>query len=104
MTNLEAILAEVEPYTPSRLTIEKALKDAKLNQADEYTDPKAVAIAAVKALQKMVVLSSEGESDFSQGYKTENLEKRIRLICKEYGLDASIYIDSSSISDGSNYW
>ncbi|MGV8135915.1 MAG: DUF6706 family protein [Mangrovibacterium sp.] len=104
MTNLEALKGEIEPYTPSRLTLEKALKDAGLIAGGEYSDQRAIAVAAVKALQKMIVLSSEGESDFSQGYKPENLEKRIRLICNEYSLDASIYVDSSSISDGSNYW
>jgi hypothetical protein len=103
MTNLEAILAEVEPYTPSRLTIEKALKDSGLKMEDEYEDERLIALATVKALSKMVVLSAESEGKFSQSYN-EKLEKRILGICEQHDLDASEFVLSSSITDGSNRW
>ncbi|MGE9616709.1 MAG: DUF6706 family protein [Solitalea-like symbiont of Acarus siro] len=103
MTNLEALLAEVEPYTPGSLTLEKALIDVGLDMQENYKDEKLIALAALKALAKMMVLGSESESKFSQAYN-DKLEQRILLICNKYGFEANGYIVQSSLCNGSNHW
>lgn len=103
MTNLEALLAEVEPYTPSSLTLEKALIDVGLDMQGEYNSDKLIALAALKALAKMMVLSSESESKFMQSYN-DKLEQRILLICSKYNFEAEQYIVQNTLQEGSNYW
>lgn len=108
LTKYDALIGELEPYTPSGLTLRKALADAKVTDLEgEYnpeTDKRAIAIAAIKVLKKLIVLTSDSLSKASQGYSVEMLEKRIKGICSENGLDASEFVELSSITDGSNLW
>lgn len=109
ITVLEALLAELEPYTPSQVMCKKALIDAGMMgfAADTtYTEDckKTVTVAAVKVLKKFLVLSSEGLGKSSQSYNIEGLKKRIRELCNEAGLDADELLEIPSITDGSNLW
>ena len=104
MTNLEAIQAEIDPFTLSRGALSKALADVGLVPITEYNNAKLIARATVKALSKLTVLAKESEGKFSQDYNPGAVEKRISLICLEFGFDASEFVISSSISDGSNRW
>ncbi len=108
LTKYDALIGELEPYTPSRLALTKALADANVTDLDsEYnpeTDKKGVAVAAIKVLKRMIVLTSDSLGKSSQGYSVEMLERRIKALCKENGLDASEFVDLSSITDGSHLW
>lgn len=106
LTKYDALIGELEPYTPSRLALTKALADAKVKDLDaEYdpdTDKRGVAVAAIKVLKRMIVLTSDSLGKSSQGYSVEMLEERIKDLCNENGLDASEFVNLSSITDGSN--
>lgn len=108
LTKHEALLGELEPYTPSSLSVKKALADAGIEEPEkEYapdTDKRNIALAAINVLRKMVVLSSDSVGKSSQGYSVEKLEKRIQKLCNENGLDASDFAQVSSVTDGSNMW
>ena len=108
LTKYDALIGELEPYTPSRLALTKALADAKVKDLDaEYdpdTDKRGVAVAAIKVLKRMLVLTSDSLGKSSQGYSVEMLEERIKALCNENGLDASEFVNLSSITDGSNMW
>ena len=108
LTKYHALIGELEPYTPSRLALLKALADAKVSDLDsEYnaeTDKRGVAIAAIKVLKRMIVLTSDSLGKSSQGYSVEKLEKRIKDLCNDNGLDVSEFVDLPSITDGSNLW
>lgn len=108
LTKYDALLGELEPYTPSRFTIRKALADAGIKDLTaEYapeTDKRSIALAAIKVLKKMIVLTSDSLGKSSQDYSAENLEKRIQELCSENGLDASEFVQVSSVTDGSNMW
>lgn len=108
LTKFDALIGELEPYTPSRLTIMKALADANVTDLDaQYTqaDKKAIAVAAIKVLKKLIVLSSDSLGKSSQGYNVDKLEKRIKALCTENDLDADDFVDDlPSITDGSMYW
>lgn len=108
LTKYDALLGEIEPYTPNPFTLRKALADADVNDWNaEYnaeTDRKTIAIAAIKVLRKLVVLTSDSMGKSSQGFNVEMLEKRIKGICSENGLDVSDFVDAPSITDGSNLW
>jgi hypothetical protein len=108
LTKYDALIGELEPYTPSTLTLRKALADARIDDLDaEYNaekDKKAIAIAAIKVLQKLVVLTSDSMGKSSQGFNVDMLENRIKGICSENGLDVSDFVKVPSITDGSNLW
>lgn len=108
LTKYDALLGEIEPYTPNPLTLRKALADAEVDDWNaEYnagTDKKAIAVAAIKVLRKLVVLTNDSMGKSSQSFSVEMLEKRIKGICNENGLDVSDFVDAPSITDGSNLW
>lgn len=108
LTKYDALIGDLEPYTPSRLALTKALADANVKDLDaEYdpdTDKRGVAVAAIKVLKRMIVLTSDSLGKSSQGYSVEMLEERIKDLCNENGLDASEFVNLSSITDGSNMW
>ncbi|MDH6308036.1 hypothetical protein M2451_002555 [Dysgonomonas sp. PFB1-18] len=108
LTKYEALLGELEPYTPSALTLKKALADTGISDLnDEYvanSDKRSIALAAISVLKKMIVLTSDSLGKSSQGYSVAQLEKRIKDLCAENGLDASEFVEVPSITDGSNLW
>lgn len=107
LTIYNALVGEIEPYSASALTIRKALIDVGITDADNlYSsgDAKKIAIASILVLKKLVVLSSESMGKASDSYNVDMLKERISGICKENGLDESEYVESSSITDGSNLW
>ena len=108
LTKYNALVGELEPYTPSALTIQKAMADAGIaDSTGEYnasSDKIIIAKAAILCLKKMIVLSSDSLGKASQSYNVEMLQKRIESLCNENGLDSSDYVEVSSITDGSNLW
>lgn len=108
LTKYDALIGELEPYTPSRLALQKALADAQVSDLDnEYnpeTDKKGIALAAITVLKRMIVLTSDSLGKSSQGYSVDMLKKRIKALCCENGLDASEFVEIPSITDGSNLW
>ena len=108
LTKYEALIGELEPYTPSRITLQKALADAQVsdleNEYNPETDKKGIAVAAIKILKKMIVLTSDSLGKSSQGYSVDMLKKRIKDLCSENGLEASEFVEIPTITDGSNLW
>lgn len=108
LTKYDALLGELEPYTPSSITIKKALADAGVKEPNaEYapdTDKRSIALAAIKVLKKMIVLSSDSLGKSSQSYSVDKLDKRIQELCAENGFDSSDFVQVSSVTDGSNMW
>jgi len=105
MTNLEALIAEIEPYTVSQNTAIRALVKADLVYSDTTSsdDDTAIATATVDCLSKLLVLGSESEGGFSQVY-TDALKRRIRQICDQYSLDVTGFALNPSIDNASNRW
>ncbi|MDP3453013.1 MAG: hypothetical protein Q8R90_08670 [Bacteroidales bacterium] len=104
MNNLEALMAECEPFTISKRTIEKALTDNGLVPDSEYSSKSAIAKTAVEVLSRFLSLRSESEGSFSQGFDKEGLKARIKALAEIAGIDASSYISQVTISDGSKLW
>lgn len=106
-TKLDALIGELDPYTPSPAALHKSLIDAGIDDMDEaYTvaDKKAVAKAAIKVLKRMIVLSSDSLGKSSQGYKVDELEKRIKDLAEENGLDAEDFVELPTVENGSHLW
>ena len=106
MTISESIASEIQPFSTSDETLEKMFIDAAdkfsitASVADEYSVAvkKPVAYAAMRILYKMNPLSSENIGGISQSYKNEKnlIDKMIKSIAKDAGLDASLVIDNNS--------
>ena len=107
MTNLQAITAEIEPYSISDDSNEKSLLDSALHfgvsisAEDEYTSDnrRVVALAAMMSLNRLRVLSSENIGGISQVYDTVKLEKRIKAIAQLADLSASLVLADSADND-----
>lgn len=106
MNNLQAIGCEVAPYCTgdNELELEKALLTAckrtgvQLEATGEYNpdNERTIALAAVLVLCKYVTLSSESESEWSQGYN-DKLNERITFLCRSNGLPVEEYAPTSVI-------
>lgn len=107
LTKYNALVGELEPYTPSALTIQKALIDEGVTDpSSEYSsaDKLTIAKAALGILKKMIVLSSDSLGKSSQSYNVEMLQKRLQDICAENDLDVLDYVEVPTIDDGSDRW
>ena len=107
LTKLNALLGEIEPYTPSGATLRKALMDAGVEDADapySKADKRTIAIAAVAVLKKLIVLSSDSLGKSSQGYNVDKLEKRIKALCEENDLPVDDSLGVPTVEDGSKLW
>ena len=108
LSKLNALIGELEPYTPSGAALRKALADAGVSDPDaNYVaseDKRTIAIATIAVLKKLIVLSSDSLGKSSQGYNVDKLEKRIKALCAENGIDVSEALEVPSIEDGSRLW
>lgn len=109
ITIIEALMAELEPYTAAQVVCKKALVDAGLSDFTNDTpytpdSKKMVTIAAINVLKKFLVLSSDSVGKSSQSFNIEGLKMRIRELCAEAGLDANEILGIPTITDGSNLW
>ena len=99
MTNLEALIAEVEPYTVSPLTYSKKLADHSIPETANYTSENKVEIAkcAISILVALLPLSSDGTGRASQSYNKDGLKERIKALCAENGLETSDFIEEPTV-------
>ncbi|MBQ7143214.1 MAG: hypothetical protein IJR84_09205 [Bacteroidaceae bacterium] len=99
MTNLEALIAEVEPYTVSPFTYSKKLADGGINESADYTseNKREIAKCAISILIALLPLSSDSTGRASQSYNREGLEDRIKALCAENDLDAGEYIEEPTV-------
>ncbi|MBQ9546759.1 MAG: hypothetical protein IJU90_05685 [Bacteroidales bacterium] len=99
MTNLEALKAEIEPYSATDNMYTKRLIDAGLSEDDEYesVNRKVLAKCAIDILLSFLSLSSESLGPTSQTYDKTGLEDRISAICLENGFDSSLYTSRPSV-------
>ena len=99
MTNLDALMAEVEPYTVSPVAYSKRLVDAGIDENAEYTigNKKSIAICAVIILVSLLPLSSDNTGRASQSYDRKGLEERIKALCDENELDEEDYTEKPSV-------
>ena len=107
LTKLDALIGELDPYTPSPAALKKSLIDAGVEGMDEeYTaaDKKAVAVAAIKVLKRLIVLSSDSLGKSSQGYQVDKLEKRIKDLAAENDQDAEDFLELPTVESGSHLW
>jgi hypothetical protein len=108
MTNLEILrsrcTAIASSFYPDRNVMEVALFDAGIEPTGE-AQPKDIKIVKV-ALQLVsgFVETSRSEGSESVSTEWEAVKANIKRVCGEYGLDASDYIEVSSISDASHLW
>lgn len=107
MTILEAISGEIEPYSISDNSMEKAFLDSSAHfgasnaVGDDYkpSEPiqkKVVAYASMLCLNRVRVLASENIGGISSSYEVKKLEKRISAIAEDAGLSASLVLASDS--------
>jgi len=89
MTNLEALIGEVEPYAVSQFTCEKKLMDAGLQSSATYStaNKSTIAQCAVDVLVGMLPLTSDRTGKSSRSYSREGLEDKIADLCNQNGLD-----------------
>lgn len=104
MTNREAIAAEIEPYSLSEDSVEKAFLDSTarfgiidyIDDEYDYTDPRAVALASMFCLDRVRCLSNENIGGISQSFNSAEIERRIRSIAARAGISANLVLPSDS--------
>lgn len=104
MTNREAILGEIEPYSLSDESVEKAFIDAAgrfssfgdIDSEYDYSMKQVIALASMLCLNRLRVLSSENIGGISQTFNVSKLEKRITAIANEAGISADLVLADES--------
>lgn len=99
MTNLDALIAELEPYTASPLAYSKRLADHGIIETEIYSvaNKSKIALAALDLLVAMLPLTSDSTGSASQGYSREGLEERIKRLCRDNALDETEFIKEPQV-------
>ena len=98
MTCLQAITAEIEPYSLSDESIEKSFVDAAdhfgldASAESDYTGAykQVCALAAMYALNRVRILAAENIGGISQTYDVKKIDARIAALAKSAGLSADL--------------
>ena len=105
MTNIDALTAELHPFTVDGIVIEKSLLDNGLTGMDTYSAilTGVIATCAVKILTDLLSLASESEGGFSQSYDKNGLEQKINSIVKNNGLNSGLFV-GATVQNKSDMW
>lgn len=98
MTNREAIAAEIEPYTLTEDGLEKVFIDsaahfgisADIDDDYEISMQRPVALAAMRCLARLRVITSEKVDVISNTYNVDGINKAIASIAASAGLSTSL--------------
>lgn len=110
MTNYEALIGSVSPFSPDRFQVEKAMADytPPIDMLGVYSsvNKQAIAEIAVGILIDMLVISKESGGEFSMDYSREGVITKIKKIANENGitLDDDIVSTGGTIQDKSYLW
>lgn len=108
MTNLEILrsrcTAIASSFYPDQNVLKVALFDAGIDPAGEAAPKDIATVKVALALVAGFVETSRGEGSESVSTELAAVRANIKRVCGEYGLDASDYMEVSSISDASNLW
>lgn len=104
MTNLEALIGELEPFTVSNLAVNKKLIDHEIAGSDTYiiSSKTLIALCAIEILVQMLSLSSENSGRMSQSFDKDGVKLRIIALCKESGIDENNYVSIPTVEVISN--
>lgn len=104
MTNREAVIGEIEPYSLSDESVEKAFIDAvgRFNSGlgidDDYMfdSKKTCNFAAMLCLNRLRTLTAENIGGISNSYDRKDLDKRIKAIARDAGISADLVLAEES--------
>lgn len=85
MTNKEALLTLVSGYADDS-EISKGFIDAGIAADADYTDAKAIDLIAINILQKLLIVSSEKEGDYSRSISTNGVKSLLLYLSGKHGI------------------
>ena len=88
MTNLEATIAAIQTPGYDEGAVGKALIDAGINGADQYSsgNAKSLDLVAIEVLTGMLAVASISEGGYRIGYSEEGLKVRIGMLKAKWGI------------------
>lgn len=102
MTNLEALVGEIAPYSATPYALEKRLLDAGVPPNGDYNGDEtlrsSITTCAIRLLVAMLPLISDSTGKSSSGYDKDGLMSRIKGLCAENGVDISDFIEVSTVT------
>lgn len=86
MTNKEALLAIVGGFDTTDSEISKGFIDADIAADADYTDAKAIDLIAINILQKLLIVSSESEGDYSRSISTSGVRSLLLYLSGKHSI------------------
>ena len=102
MTVKEALLAEVDQFSPSELMIEKALLDCGLTGTETYSTNVDLSKAELLVLKKVWYIQSESQGGVHLSFDKESLKARIKELANKTGEDVSSIFPT--VKNASSRW
>lgn len=106
MTNLDALRAELDPFTLSNDKMELKLLKSGVDPNVDFLlkNSKEISKAACSLLVDCKQMSSISEGGYSITYDSKAVDDKIISICKEAGIDASEFLKVPTVRRASQYW
>jgi hypothetical protein len=98
MTNLEAILEDLQPYPVRRKLVERKCEKYKIGAGDEVSDETIIRRIVVEILVQMLSLNNVSEGGVSISFNKEKVENYIKSLCREIGLDSSEFVKENTVT------
>lgn len=97
MTNLEAIIEDLQPYPVRQSLVVRQCEKQGLTANADVDDEDKVAKCVVEILSQMVILNNVGEGGVSISFNKEAVNSLIKRKCAEILLDSSLYIQEARV-------
>lgn len=98
MNYLQAIREDLQPFPVSSNMITRKCEKHGLTVTDEVTNEDTVLLIEVELLSQIISLGSVSEGGVSKSFDKDTATLLIRRLCNEAGLDASNYINESTVT------
>jgi hypothetical protein len=98
MTNLEAIIEDLQPYPVRKSIVERKCVKHGLETNGDVNDEKTIAKIVIEILVQMITLNNVSEGGVSISFNKEGVEAYIKKLCLQFGFDSSEYVSEPTVT------
>ncbi len=98
MTNLAAIIEDLQPYPVRKSLIERQCEKHGLSATDDVSDESKIALCVIEILSQMVILNNVSEGGVSLSFNKESVNAIIKRKCSEIGIESVSYIIEPTVT------
>ena len=98
MTNLEAIVEDLQPYPVRQSLVVRQCEKHDLAASSDVHDEIKITLCVIEILTQMVIVNNVSEGGVGISFNKDTVTNVIKRKCEEIGVDSRLYIQGPTVT------